>query len=97
MEKEETSTISGGPIISYEGTADPELFAGFIAWLCTEDASDVTGQVFMTMGKFIGRYAIPTIPVPCSLILNGLLSPLPPIRRNFSATLLPPSPERNKQ
>ena len=61
MDKEETSTISGGPIISYDGTADPELFAGFIAWLCTEGASDVSGQVFMTMGKFIGRYAIPTI------------------------------------
>ena len=25
------------------------------------DAADVTGQVFMTMGKFIGRYSIPTI------------------------------------
>ncbi len=61
MEKEETSTISRGPIISYEGTAAPETFAAFITWLCTDDAADVTGQVFMTMGKFIGRYCIPTI------------------------------------
>ena len=29
--------------------------------LCGEDAKDVTGQVFMTMGKFIGRYAIPAV------------------------------------
>jgi Dehydrogenases with different specificities (related to short-chain alcohol dehydrogenases) len=54
------SVISGKPI-SYEGTAAPETFANFIVWLCGEDAKDVTGQVFMTMGKFIGRYALPAV------------------------------------
>jgi hypothetical protein len=44
MEKEETSTISHGPIISYDGTAAPETFAAFIAWLCTDAAADVTGR-----------------------------------------------------
>ena len=57
----ENSTISHGPGISYDGTAAPETFADFIAWLCGDDAKDVTGQVFMTMGKFIGRYCIPSI------------------------------------
>lgn len=61
MEKEETSTISGGPGISYDGTAAPETFSDFIAWLCGDGAADVTGQVFMTMGKFIGRYSIPGV------------------------------------
>ncbi|MCR4771954.1 MAG: SDR family oxidoreductase [Oscillospiraceae bacterium] len=54
-------TISGGPGISYDGTAAPETFANFIVWLCGDGAKDVTGQVFMTMGKFIGRYAIPAV------------------------------------
>ncbi len=56
----EHSVISGNPI-SYDGTAAPETFANFIVWLCGEDAKDVTGQVFMTMGKFIGRYALPAV------------------------------------
>ncbi len=60
LEKEH-STISGKNQITYDGTAAPETFADFIAWLCGEDAKDVTGQVFMTMGKFIGRYATPAI------------------------------------
>ncbi|MBR6653295.1 MAG: SDR family oxidoreductase [Oscillospiraceae bacterium] len=61
MEKEETNTIGGAPEISYDGTEAPENFADFIAWLAGDEAADVTGQVFMTMGKFIGRYSIPTI------------------------------------
>ena len=56
----EHSVISGNPI-SYDGTAAPETFANFIVWLCGEEAKDVTGQVFMTMGKFIGRYALPAV------------------------------------
>ena len=57
----ENATISRKNPISYDGTAAPETFANFICWLCGEDAKDVTGQVFMTMGKFIGRYALPKV------------------------------------
>ena len=60
LEKEH-STISGKNQITYDGTAAPETFSNVIAWLCGDAAKDVTGQVFMTMGKFIGRYAIPSI------------------------------------
>lgn len=59
--EKERCTISGGPGISYEGTEPPEAFAEFITWLCGDEAEDVTGQVFMTLGKFIGRYALPNI------------------------------------
>ncbi len=59
--EKDRATISGTNPISYDGTAAPETFADFIVWLCGDDAKDVTGQVFMTMGKFIGRYAVPAI------------------------------------
>lgn len=59
--EKERSTISGKNQITYDGTAAPETFSDFIAWLCGDDAKDVTGQVFMTMGKFIGRYALPAV------------------------------------
>jgi 3-oxoacyl-[acyl-carrier protein] reductase len=55
------ATISGTGQLSYDGTAAPETFANFLVWLCGEDAKDVTGQVFMTGGKFIGRYALPSV------------------------------------
>ena len=61
MEKKETSMISGELTIKYDETPDPETFSDFITWLCGDGAKDVTGECFMTMGKFIGRYSIPTI------------------------------------
>lgn len=56
-----TSTLSGKPIAAYDTTPLPEDFAPFMAYLCTDEAKDITGTVFMTMGKFIGRYTDPTL------------------------------------
>jgi 3-oxoacyl-[acyl-carrier protein] reductase len=55
------ATISGTGQLSYEGTPLPESFVNFLVWLCGDGAADVTGEVFMTMGKFIGRYARPAV------------------------------------
>jgi len=55
------STLSGKPIAAYDSTPLPEDFAPFIAYLCTDEAKDVTGTVFLTLGKFIGRYSDPTV------------------------------------
>jgi len=61
MNKEETSTISGGPIISYEGTALPDVWAPFVTFLCGDAATNMTGDVYFLGGKFIGKYALPAI------------------------------------
>ena len=41
---------------SYLGTPPPEYVAPIVAWLCTDRASDVTGQVFHAVGNTIGRW-----------------------------------------
>ena len=50
---------SGKPFVSYEETQGPEPFAPFITYLASDEAANVTGSVFMTMGGFIGRWANP--------------------------------------
>jgi len=59
--EKERCTISGGPGISYDGTEPPEAFAEFITWLCGEGGKDVTGEVFMTLGRMIARYGLPKL------------------------------------
>ncbi|NLA87990.1 MAG: SDR family oxidoreductase, partial [Clostridiales bacterium] len=54
------ATKDGKPFISYDETAGPEPFAPFIAYLASDEAKDVTGAVFMTMGGFIGRWGHPS-------------------------------------
>ena len=61
VEKDEMSTKSGTPILSYDGTLPPELFSAFIAYLATDEAKDINGSVFMTFGGRIMRYANPAI------------------------------------
>jgi 3-oxoacyl-[acyl-carrier protein] reductase len=57
--EDERSMASGIPIVAYEGTDPPELFAPFIAYLASDEAAHVTGSVFATMGGFIARYSNP--------------------------------------
>lgn len=57
--EDERSTATGVPIVTYDGTEPPELFAPFIAYLASDEASHVTGSVFATMGGFIARYSNP--------------------------------------
>ena len=61
VEKDETSTKSGIPIVTYDGTEPPELFAPFITYLATDEAKDVNGSVFMTFGGRILRYSNPEV------------------------------------
>ena len=61
VEKDETSTKSGVPILAYDGTEPPDLFAPFITYLATDEAKDINGSVFMTFGGRIMRYSNPTI------------------------------------
>lgn len=61
VDKDETSTKSGKPIVGYDETQPPELFAPFFAYLASDEAKDVNGSVFLTMGGFIGRYSNPAI------------------------------------
>ena len=56
-----TSTLSGKPIVAYDKTPLPDDFAPFLAYLCTDEAKDITGTVFSTVGKFIGRYSDPAM------------------------------------
>ncbi len=59
-DEDEHAMKSGKPFVSYEETQGPEPFAPFIAYLASDEAANVTGSVFMTMGGFIGRWANPT-------------------------------------
>ena len=59
VEKEDMSTKTGIPIVTYEGTKPPELFAPFIAYLASDEAKEVTGSVFFTAGGMIARYSNP--------------------------------------
>ena len=46
---------------SYENTPPPEYVAPIVAWLCTDDADGVTGQVFHASGGAVGvwnRYEV---------------------------------------
>ena len=61
VDKDETSTKSGIPIVTYDGTEPPELFASFITYLATDAAKDINGSVFMTFGGRIMRYSNPAI------------------------------------
>ncbi|MCL2409057.1 MAG: SDR family NAD(P)-dependent oxidoreductase [Oscillospiraceae bacterium] len=61
VEKDETSTKSGIPIVTYDGTEPPELFAPFITYLATDAAKDINGSVFMTFGGSIMRYSNPAV------------------------------------
>ena len=56
-----TSTLTGKPLFTYDGTPYPEDFAPFFAYLCTDEAKTVTGTTFFTYGKMIGRYSEPVI------------------------------------
>lgn len=57
--EDEKATKDGEPFVKYDETAGPEPFAPFIAYLASDEAKNVTGSVFMTMGGFIGRWANP--------------------------------------
>lgn len=59
-DEDEHATKSGEPFLKYDETQGPEPFAPFIAYLASDEAANVTGSVFMTMGGFIGRWANPT-------------------------------------
>lgn len=61
VDKDETSTKSGEPIVKYDETQPPDMFAPFFAYLASDAAKDITGSVFLTMGGFIGRYSNPAI------------------------------------
>lgn len=61
VDEDATSTKSGEPLVKYDETQPPELFAPFVAYLATDEAANVNGSVFMTMGGFIGRYSNPAI------------------------------------
>jgi 3-oxoacyl-[acyl-carrier protein] reductase len=57
---DERATKDGQPFTSYDESQPPETFANFIAYLASDEAANVTGSVFMTMGGFIGRWANPS-------------------------------------
>jgi len=61
VEKDETSTKSGEPLLSYDGTEPPDLFAAFIAYLASDEAKHINGSVFMTFGGRVMRYSNPEI------------------------------------
>ena len=56
-----TSTLSGKPLMGYDVTPYPEDFAPFVAYMCTEEAADLTGAVFMLNGKTISLFSKPQI------------------------------------
>ncbi len=60
VDRDETATKFGEPIVKYDDTAPPELFAPFIAYLASAAAADVNGSVFLCGGGFIARYANPS-------------------------------------
>ena len=61
VDEDERATKTGEPFAPYDETPPPELFASFIAYLASDEAAQITGSVFMTMGNFIGLYSYPTI------------------------------------
>ena len=61
VDADEHSTKSGEPIMKYDEGQPPERFAAFIAYLASEEAKNVTGSVFLTMGTFIARYNNPAV------------------------------------
>ena len=61
VDRDETATKSGVPIVKYDDTAPPELFAPFIAYLASDEAAEVNGAVFMCGGGFIARYSNPAV------------------------------------
>jgi hypothetical protein len=59
VEDGKTSTITGSPIMSFDETPLPDAFAPFFAYLCTDEAKNITGDNFFCMGSFIGKYNLP--------------------------------------
>ncbi len=59
--QDEMATKSGVPIVKYDDTAPPDLFAPFIAYLASDAASQINGSVFLCGGGMIARYANPEI------------------------------------
>ena len=59
VEEGKTSTITGSPIMTFDETPLPDDFAPFFAYLCTDEAKDITGDNFFCMGSFIGKYNLP--------------------------------------
>ena len=49
-----------------KGMADPEYFTSFIAYLASDAAADINGQIFLTAGNTVGIFSQPqiTIQVP---------------------------------
>ena len=45
----------------YNVSPDPEVFAQFISYLASDEGASITGQTFLLLGNFIGRYSEPTI------------------------------------
>ena len=60
VDEDARATKSGDPLVAYDKTSPPELFAPFLAYLSTDAAKEVNGSVFFIGGGFIGRYAHPT-------------------------------------
>ena len=61
VDKDEMSSKTGIPSLTYEGTKPPELFAPFIVYLATDEAQEVSGMVFFMSGGKIGLYSKPAI------------------------------------
>lgn len=61
VDKDATSTKSGQPLVKYDDTQPPEMFAPFISYLASDEAANVTGSVFLVMGGFIARYSNPAV------------------------------------
>jgi len=61
VERDETSTKSGEPLLPYDGTLPPEMFSAFIPYLASDEAKDINGAVFFTFGGRIMRYSNPAI------------------------------------
>jgi hypothetical protein len=60
---------------------DPSYIARVAAWLCTDEAADVTGRVFSVGGEHIqvvqGWEAGPSASIPASVSVDGLSGILP--------------------
>lgn len=61
VDKDEMSTKTGVPIVSYDKSNPPELFAPFIVYLASDEAREINGTVFLTAGGLIARYSNPAI------------------------------------